>query len=129
VINHTYFTQFGNTYTIRLTVHDDTGRVATGTKTLTVKPGTDPVARFTISQSPTTVGTPVTFDGTASTAVAPKTIVRYEWDFGDGSSIVSTAGPMSPAHAYANAGTYTIRLTVFDSAGLSASTTHTLLVQ
>jgi PKD repeat protein len=129
VINHTYFTQFGNTYTIRLTVHDDTGRVATGTKTLTVKPGTDPVARFTISQSPTTVGTPVTFDGTASTAVAPKTIVRYEWDFGDGSSIVSTAGPMSPAHAYASAGTYTIRLTVFDSAGLSASTTHTLLVQ
>ena len=129
VINHTYFTQFGNTYTIRLTVHDNTGRVATGTHSLTVKLGTDPVARFTISQSPTTVGTPVTFDGTASSPVAPKTIVRYEWDFGDGSAVVATPGPVSPAHAYASANTYTIRLTVFDSAGLSASTTHTLLVQ
>ncbi|PYR28644.1 MAG: hypothetical protein DMF92_13740, partial [Acidobacteria bacterium] len=66
--SHTYFTFFGNSYTINLTVHDNTGRVATTTHTLTVTLGTDPVARFTVSPSPAAVGAVVTFDGSASTA-------------------------------------------------------------
>jgi PKD repeat protein len=130
LITHTYFTPTGNSYNIRLTVHDNTGRVATTVKNLTVIAGTDPTAVFTVSQSPTTVGTVITFDGALSTAVAPKTIVRYTWDFGDGSAIVSTTAPAtSTTHAYAAAGTYVIRLTVTDSAGLTGATTRTLLVQ
>ncbi len=132
VATHTYSTSAGNTYTIRLTAHDATGRVATMTHTLTVGPnsgGLSPTARFTISQSPTTVGTPVTFDGSTSFAFVGASIVTYVWDFGDGSAIVSTPGPISPAHAYAAAETYTIRLTVVDNFGRTGSTTRTLLVQ
>jgi PKD repeat protein len=130
LINHAYFTPVDATYTIRLTVHDNTGRIATTTKTLSVKPGSDPTAAFTISPSPATVGAVVTFDGAPSTAVGPATKARYEWDFGDGSAIVSTVAPTSSVtHSYSATGTYTIRLTVFDTNGRSNSTTHTLLVQ
>ena len=131
VITHTYFTVTGNTFTPRLTVHDSVGRTNTNaTHTVAVKAGTDPVARFTVSPNPATVGAVVTFDGVASTPTAPKTISFYQWDFGDGSAIVTTTAPTtSTTHSYAATGTYTIRLTVIDSAGLSAATTHTLLVQ
>ena len=132
VINHSYNTPVGATYTVRLTVHDTAGRTATGTKTVPVTAGADPTAQFTISPSPATVGAVVTFDGATSTAVAPATIARYEWNFGDGSPIVSTNPPFPPystTHSYAATRTYTITLTVFDSNGRSNSTTHTLLVQ
>jgi PKD repeat protein len=127
---HTYFTPTGNIFTVRLTVHDNLNRTATVTRAVTVLPGSDPTARFTVTPSPTTVGTPVTFDGAASTAVPPATIVRYEWNFGDGSPVVSTTAPTtSIPHPFAAAGTYTISLTVFDSSGRSGSTTRTLVVQ
>jgi PKD repeat protein len=131
VITHTYFTVTGNNFTPRLTVHDSLGRTNTNAShTVTVKAGTDPVARFTVSPSPATVGATVTFDGAASSASAPKTVASYQWDFGDGSPIVTTTAPTTvTTHAYSATGTYTIRLTVIDTAGLSAATTHTLLVQ
>jgi PKD repeat protein len=144
VITHTFFTVTGNTFNIRLTVHDNTGRVATTTHSEPVKQGTDPVARFTVTPSPAAVGVCpgpncVTFDGSASTGfpgaagppiIPAKTIASYQWDFGDGSPIVTTTTPTTTTtHAYAATGTYTIRLTVIDTAGLSAATTHTLLVQ
>jgi hypothetical protein len=40
-------------------------------------------------------------------------IVAYEWSFGDG----TTATGPTPTHAYPNAGTYTVTLTVRDAAG------------
>ncbi|MEO8257120.1 MAG: PKD domain-containing protein [Acidobacteriota bacterium] len=129
ITSHTYFTLTGNDFTVRLTVHDNTGRVATTTKVLKVISGNDPVASFTVSQSPTTVGTAVTFDGGASVPIAPKTIVRYTWDYGDGSAIVSTAPGSSTSHSYSSVGTFVVRLTVTDSEGLTASTTRTLQVQ
>jgi PKD repeat protein len=132
LINHTYFTSTGNNYTIRLTVHDNTGRVNTTTHTLPVIFGTDPIARFTVSPSPATITpTVVTFDGSSSTASGVKTIARYTWDFGDNSAIFSPVPPTTPTatHSYAATGSYVIRLTVTDSAGLSVSTTRTLLVQ
>jgi PKD repeat protein len=131
VTTHTYFTVTGNTYVPRLTVHDDLGRTNTNaTHSLKVGAGTDPVARFTVSPTPATVGATVTVDGAASTATAPKTISFYQWDFGDGSAVVTTTSPTtSKTHSYSATGTYTIRLTVVDSSGLTAATTHTLLVQ
>jgi PKD repeat protein len=130
ITSHTNFTVTGNVFTIRLTVHDNTGRVATTTQTLPVIRGDDPIASFTVSQSPTTVGAVVILDGNFSAAVDPKTIVRYTWDYGDGSAIISTTAPTtSTTHSYSMAGTYVIRLTVTDTHGLTGSTTRTLLVQ
>jgi glucose/arabinose dehydrogenase/PKD repeat protein len=50
--------------------------------------------------------------------------ITYSWDFGDGSS--SAAG--NPAHTYANAGQYVVRLTVSDGENSSVSTPLTISV-
>jgi PKD repeat protein len=75
-----------------------------------------PVARI---NSTTTSGAPpllVTFDGTGSTDY-DGSIVRYAWDFGDG----TTSDSPSVQHVYSE-GSYQARLTVFDDLGASAST-------
>ena len=60
----------------------------------------------------------VVFDGSTSTG----DIATYAWDFGDG----SIASGISASHTYATAGSYTARLTVTTSAGLSSSATVTI---
>ena len=54
------------------------------------------------------------------------TIAAFDWDFGDG----GTSTLASPAHSYANAGTYTASLVVVDNSGLSSpADTVTIVVQ
>ena len=67
-----------------------------------------------------TTGTPVAFDGSASSD-ADGTIVSYDWDFGDGN--VGTGA--TPTHTYATPGTYTVTLTVTDDDGLTDTATAT----
>jgi 6-phosphogluconolactonase len=74
-----------------------------------------PVAAFTGKVS--CAGT-ATFDASAST-VAVGTIVRYAWNFGDGTTRV-TAVPQVK-HSYANGGTYHASVTETDSDGTSTS--------
>lgn len=62
------------------------------------------------------VGQVVVFDGSASSGQAP--LVSWRWDFGDG---VSASGTVVQ-HTYANAGTFTVRLTVTDQRGQSGTT-------
>jgi len=50
------------------------------------------------------------------------TITSYTWNFGDN----STASGITAAHAYAAAGSYTVRLTVTDNSGASTVTTRTV---
>ena len=58
LINHTYFTSTGNTFEVKLTVHDNTvpSRSAIVAIKFLVKAGGDPTAAFTISPSPANVG-------------------------------------------------------------------------
>lgn len=53
----------------------------------------------------------VSFDGTGSQD--NHYIASYEWNFGDG----VTSNEAKPKHIYSKAGTYTVSLTVYDSAG------------
>jgi hypothetical protein len=66
-------------------------------------------------------GQAITFTGTGSGGTGALT---YFWDFGDN----QTASVATPTHAYANAGTYTARLTVADATGASATDTAVVTV-
>jgi DNA-binding beta-propeller fold protein YncE len=85
-----------------------------------VSPNQAPVAGFTTSAP--TAGLPTQFD--ASAAFDPDgSIVRYDWDFGDG-TVLPDGGP-TPTHVYTSPGTYTATLVVTDNEGASTSTIFT----
>jgi PKD repeat protein len=55
----------------------------------------------------------------------PSSILSYAWDFGDGRS----GSGVTAFHAYAAAGSYSVKLTVTDSMGLVGRQTLTITVQ
>lgn len=112
------------TFGVTLTVADVAGRAASTTRTVTVKPGTNPVAKFTASPSSPVPGQPVFFNGSESTGSGTRTIVDYQWDFGDG----GTGRGVTTSHTYAAPGNYTVTLSVVDDAGRVGSTSSALTV-
>jgi 6-phosphogluconolactonase (cycloisomerase 2 family) len=83
-----------------------------------VSPNQAPVARFEVTVAP--AGSAVVFD--AGGAADPDgSITRYDWDFGDGTTLPD-GGPQV-AHVYAQPGIYEARLVVTDNEGAS---THTI---
>jgi PKD repeat protein len=88
----------------------------------------NPIAIISTNPSPATVGESVTFDGSGtviSNTPTDTVASSYEWDFGDGSSAKGEA----VSHTYTAAGTYTVTLTVTDSAGREGSTTEEITVE
>jgi YVTN family beta-propeller protein len=83
-------------------------------------PDQAPVAAFTAA--PAAPGAPTRFDATGSSD-PDGTVARYDWDFGDGTSLAD-GGP-HPEHVYATAGGYTATLTVTDAAGTSTARVFT----
>jgi len=65
-----------------------------------------------------------TFD--ASGSADDHAIVNYAWDFGDGSAATSGRTLSKASHTYTAAGQYTVKLTVTDGSGQTASTTMIL---
>ncbi len=63
-------------------------------------------------------------DTYAFTDTSSGSIVARSWDFGDG----GTSSNRNPTHDYAAEGTYTVTLTVTDSAGLTSSRSHNVTV-
>lgn len=98
------------TYTIRLQVQDELGGVSVATTTIDIIPNIlEAVAEADITD--TRPGITITFDGSGSNHSNPaRTIVSYEWDFGDSNS---ATGPIV-THAYESSGDYTVTLTVTD---------------
>jgi hypothetical protein len=89
----------------------------------TPAPNQPPVASFSVSPSSGTAPLTVTFDGRASRDPEGANLTMT-WTFGDGQT---AAGP-TVAHTYTNPSTYTVRLTVRDAGGLSASATRSISV-
>jgi PKD repeat protein len=112
---HTYAA--AGSFTVTVTVKDTGGLASTATKSVTVSPDAAPVARLSVTKS-STVALQVTADGSASTDTDATPIGSYRFDFGDGTSVVTTSPPTAKAtHTYTSAGTFTVKLTVLDTAG------------
>nr|HML25696.1 disaggregatase related repeat-containing protein [Methanomethylovorans sp.] len=73
-----------------------------------------------------TVASSVSFDGSASTD--DKGIASYSWDFDASNGITSEATGETATKTYETAGTYTVTLTVTDTAGQKATDTVTVVV-
>ncbi len=80
-----------------------------------------PQALFTASLAEHLVPFTVSFDATLSYTPDGE-IVSYLWSFGDGGA---DEGPVAD-HTYSEDGTYTVRLTVIDNAGVSSTRTMTI---
>jgi hypothetical protein len=88
-----------------------------------VSPNQAPVASFIVLSALPLAGSPTQFD--ARRAADPDgSIVRYDWDFGDGTPVLRNGGP-TPEHVYRNPGTYVARLVVTDNEGASTGTVFT----
>lgn len=60
-----------------------------------------------------------------SSLVCGVSIIRWAWDFGDG----STSGLQHPKHLYTDTGEYMVRLTIYDNTGNSITRSKKLLVR
>jgi PKD repeat protein len=123
------------TYTIVLTVTDSSGLTDTDSQTITVGAPPTPTADFVFSPSSPLTNTSVVFDASTSTTSQGQTIVSYTWVFGDNTAqqicpgaVGCGASNRTIAHTYTVSGTYSVTLTVTDSAGRTNSTTKSVPV-
>ena len=110
------------TYHATLTIADQFGRTASATRTITVGAGAAPTAAFVFSPTGPRINQNVAFNASASRATAGRRIVSYTWDFGDGSALVTQAGP-TINYTYGVARAYNVTLVVTDDTGKTASVT------
>ena len=122
IATHAYAS--AGTYTVTLQVTDDVGRKSTlVSQSITVGTG-NPVAQITVSPPSGPVTNTFSFIGSQSTAATGRTIVRYDWNFGDN----STSSGATTSHRYAAPGTYTVTLVVTDDQGNQGIATATVTV-
>lgn len=107
---HTYSAD--GIYTARITVLDEDG-AATASVPIYVTDAAPIVGELILPPDPYAVA-PQPFAVIASPGAPSDAIRRYTWDFGDGSPAVSGADLDAPTHTYAEAGQYTVTVTVAD---------------
>lgn len=121
----TYRFQSIRTYPVRLTVGDAAGASATLTTNVAVAQGTAPTASFNVSPTSPAQFETVRFNAEASRpGVSSRTIVSYDWKFGDG----NTGTGVRTSNTYSALGTYVVTLTVTDSAGVQTTLTANVTV-
>jgi len=119
-VSHAYANNGNYTVTLTITDNDGASASASSTKIVLNRP---PVASFTESATKVYTGTVIYFD--ASGSYDPDgTILKYIWDFGDGTNATGVV----VTHAYADDDIYVVTLTVTDDDGEIASTTATKTV-
>jgi PKD repeat protein len=107
-VAHTYSDP--GTFTVVATATDITGERTTATTTIVVASPPPLIVQLNLQDSGS-VNTPVSFRVTVTGDTTPSRILRYEWDFGDGTPIVSLNSPAT-SHAYTTQGVKVVRVTV-----------------
>lgn len=122
-VSHTFADP--GTYVVVLTVADDAGATDDDTTQVVATDAAGNQAPVAEANGPYegVAGQGIVF-GSGGSDDPDGTITSYSWDFGDGST---GTGP-SPTHAYDNAGTYEVVLTVTDDDGTTAQDTAEVTV-
>ncbi len=113
----------GGQHSYRVSVRDPLGNAVTGSSvSITIAGSTGnqpPSASFTstVNQLQLSVNASASADPDGS-------IASYAWNFGDG----GTASGVTAQHSYATAGSFTVKLTVTDNDGATATTASTVTV-
>lgn len=124
---HSY--DLAGTYRVTLTVTDNQGlRASTAPINVTVGVSGNPTAAITVSPSSQVSGKDVFFSGALSTALDGRTIVRYQWDFGDAAGPQRFAEGMTVAHIFGSPGSYVVTLTVTDDTGRKGTASATVSI-
>ena len=115
--SHTYL--YGGDFTVRLTVSDGNSTDFEET-TVSIAEVNDQPTAITNGPFSAQVDQAISFDASGSSdpdnsdgSPANDQTLTYLWDFGDG----NTSTQINPSHSYAEAGEYTISLTVDDGSG------------
>jgi parallel beta-helix repeat protein len=108
------------TFPVTVTVRDTAGLSSTATATVTI---TDSPPSASLSVSPSSGRAPVSVvaDGSGSTDADATPIATYSFDFGDGSPVIGPQTAATAGHTYSVPGTYSVKMTVTDTAGLSST--------
>ncbi len=118
---HTFNTP--GTFPVTLTVTDSLGTASAST-TITVNPR-PPTVSFTATPRVALINQPITFNPTAVAGTGA--ITGATWNFGNGTLPVPGA-PVPVTRSYSATGNHTVRLTITDSLGLTATTTRPIRI-
>jgi chitodextrinase len=105
-------------YKVTLTVTNADGHTGKISHLVRVR-NVRPIAAFEIVTKSPVATLPVAFDASPSSD-PDGAIESYEWSFGDGGHAIG----VNPSHVYADAGEYTVTLTVSDDEGATAQISH-----
>ena len=125
-IQHTY--NEAGTFPVSATAIEASGFTETVSTAVTILPGQPPAVIITASNNNPSVGETVIFTATVSGATS--TVLRYEWNFGNGAvpATAETTGNRATA-SYANTGTKIITVRVVQATGPSGDGQTAIVVR
>lgn len=123
-VSHVY--RSDGTFTVTLNLTDAGGNVSTQSTVVVVSPSAPIAVALTYSPAAPLVNGVVTFTATA-TLPAGVSIERYEWNFGDGTTSVTTGNTRTKI--YASAGTRRVRVTAVGTNGSTGVAEADIIVQ
>ncbi|MGH2905683.1 MAG: PKD domain-containing protein [Solirubrobacterales bacterium] len=119
------------TYDVTLKVTNDGGKTASVSHSLVVSPQPAPTASFGVDPASPTATQAASFDGSGSSGGESNgrvgSVVDYAWDFGDGET--ASGADAVASHTFAEAGTFSVKLTVTNDYGQTDSVSQDVVVQ
>ena len=104
-------------YTLALTVSDGDGGKVEDTRIIRINNVAPAILSALAGSTTGDENTRFAFSATASDVAGVRDPLTYEWNFGDGSPVVSSVDRTIESYVYADNGNYTVTLTIIDGDG------------